>query len=276
MDHVELARQYSKAGFAAVVTKDHDYSGVMTAKLIADNFPELTTKVYSGIALNNVIGGFNPYAVEHTAAAGGKVVWFPTLAAEQHFRWQAQAKSTHPASTDKIRPAVAIPVLDANKQVRDEVKEVIDILAKTGMVLASGHMHISETWIVLEEAKKRGVKRMCVTHPEEIVDGSLNDVKGLAAMGAFIEHSVCMFLDCSIFQHRREEELGQFIEAAGVDQTVMGSDLGQPGTFLPLDGMRRAVKLCIRLGYSDEDIRKMFSLNTARMLGIEADLPAKN
>ena len=150
------------------------------------------------------------------------------------------------------------------------------ILAKTGMVLASGHMHISETWIVLEEAKKRGVKRMCVTHPEEIVDGSLNDVKGLAAMGAFIEHSVCMFLDGSKFQHRREEELGQFIEAAGVDQTVMGSDLGQPGTFLPLDGMRRAVKLCIRLGYSDEDIRKMFSLNTARMLGIEADLPAKN
>lgn len=276
LDHVELARQYSKAGFAAVVTKDHDYSGVMTAKLIADNFPELTTKVYSGIALNNVIGGFNPYAVEHTAAAGGKVVWFPTLAAEQHFRWQAQNATTHPASTDKIRPAVAIPVLDANKQVRDEVKEVIDILAKTGMVLASGHMHISETWIVLEEAKKRGVKRMCVTHPEEIVDASLNDVKGLAAMGAFIEHSICMFLDGSKFQHRKEEELGHFIEAAGVDQTVMGSDLGQPGTFLPLDGMRRAVKLCIRLGYSDEDIRKMFSLNTARMLGIEADLPAKN
>ncbi len=275
MDHVELAKQMSAAGFAAVVTKDHDYSGVMTAALIANNFPELKTKVYSGIALNNVIGGFNPYAVEHTAAMGGKVVWLPTLAAENHMRWQAQAGRTHPASTDKIRPATIIPVLDANKQVRDEVKEVLDVVAKTGMVLASGHLHISETWIVFEEAKRRGVQRMCVTHPEEIVDGTLNDVKGLAAMGAFIEHSLCMFLDGSKFQHRQGHELGHFIEAAGVDQTVLGSDLGQVGAFTPLEGFRRGVKLCIDLGYSDDDIRKMVSLNTARMLGIEADLPTR-
>ena len=34
IDHVELLRQASGAGFAAVVTKDHDYSSVMTAALI--------------------------------------------------------------------------------------------------------------------------------------------------------------------------------------------------------------------------------------------------
>ena len=102
--------------------------------------------------LNNVVGGFNPYAVEHTAAMGGKIVWLPTLAAENHFRWQAQAKWTHPASTDKMRPAVGIQVLDDNKSVRDDVKEVLDVVAKTGMVLASGHLHVSETWLVFEEA----------------------------------------------------------------------------------------------------------------------------
>src|ERR687893_2396954 len=84
LDHLELAREASKAGFAAVVTKDHDYSGVMTAALIAKHFPELTTKVYSGIVLNNVVGGLNPYAVEHTAAMGGKIVWLPTLTAANH------------------------------------------------------------------------------------------------------------------------------------------------------------------------------------------------
>jgi hypothetical protein len=31
IDHVELLQQASQAGFAAVVTKDHDYSGVTTA-----------------------------------------------------------------------------------------------------------------------------------------------------------------------------------------------------------------------------------------------------
>src|SRR5947209_5633469 len=126
IDHLELARQMSAARFAAVITKDHDYSGVMTAALIANHHPELCTKVYSSIVLNNVIGGFNPYAVEHTAAMGGKVVWMPTLAAENHLRWEKTAGWVHPASTQKIRPATAVPVLDGSGKVRDDVKEVLD------------------------------------------------------------------------------------------------------------------------------------------------------
>ena len=122
LDHVELAREASKAGFAAVVTKDHDYSGVMTAALIARHFPELTTKVYSGIVLNNVVGGLNPYAVEHTAAMGGKIVWMPTLAAKNHMRWEKTSGWVHPASTQKMRPASVVPVLDDDKTVRDDVK----------------------------------------------------------------------------------------------------------------------------------------------------------
>ncbi len=77
IDHVTLLQQASQAGFAAVVTKDHDYSGVMTAELIRQHFPELKTKIYSSIVLNNVVGGLNPYAVEHTAALGGRIVWLP-------------------------------------------------------------------------------------------------------------------------------------------------------------------------------------------------------
>src|SRR5215468_1651392 len=200
LDHVELLRQASAAGFAAVVTKDHDYSSAMTAALIRTNFPELTTKIYASIVLNNVVGGFNPFAVEHTAAMGGKIVWLPTLAAENHLRWQATAKWTHPASTEKMRPAVGIPVLNGDKSVRDDVKEVLDIVAKNDMVLASGHLHVSETWLVFEEARRRGVKRLVLTHPEDIVDASMNDVKGIAGMGAFVEHSLCMFLDGSKFK----------------------------------------------------------------------------
>jgi hypothetical protein len=275
LDHLELVKQASAAGFAAVVTKDHDYSGVMTAALITKHFPELMTKIYSSIVLNNVVGGFNPYAVEHTAAMGGKIVWLPTLAAENHLRWEKTSNWVHPASTNKMRPAVGIPVLDANKAVRDDVKEVLDIIAKNDMVLASGHLHVSETWLVFEEAKRRGVNRIVLTHPEDIVDASLNDVKGLATMGAFVEHSLCMFIEGSKFKTRTADDLRKHIEAAGVEQTILCSDLGQTGTISPLEGFRRGIKLCIDLGYDDEQIRKMVSLNTARMLGIEADLPAR-
>ena len=259
----------AEAEFAAVVTKDHDYAGVATAALITKQYPELRTRIFSGIVLNNVVGGMNPYAVEHTAAMGGKIVWMPTLAAENHLRWEKTAKFAHPASTQKMRPASAVPVLDAGRKVRDDVKEVLDVVARNDMALASGHLHVSETWIVFEEAQRRGVKRLIFTHPEDIVDASLNDVRGIAAMGAQVEHSLCFFLEGSKFKTRTAEDLRHQIDAAGVDHTMLCSDLGQVGLFSPLEGFRRGVELCIALGYADADIHKMVSTNTARVLGLE-------
>jgi hypothetical protein len=270
IDHLDLVRQMSEAGFAAVVTKDHDYAGVATAALIEKHHPELHTKIFSGIVLNNVVGGINPYAVEHTAAMGGKIVWMPTLAAENHLRWEKTASFAHPASTAKMRPASSVPVLDVNKKVLDPVKEVLDVIAKNDMVLASGHLHVSETWLVFEEAQRRGVKRLIFTHPEDIVDASLNDVRGVAAMGAMVEHSLAFFLDGSKFKTRSDDDMRLQIEAAGIDSTMLCSDLGQVGVFSPLEGFRRGVELCMDLGYPDESIHKMVSSNAARVLGLEA------
>jgi hypothetical protein len=272
VDHLELLRQASAAGYAAIVTKDHDYSGVVAAALISRHHPELRTRIYSSIVLNNVVGGFNPYAVEHTAAMGGRIVWMPTLAAENHLRWERKSNWVHPASTQKMRRASGIPVLDASGQVRDDVKEVLDVIAGNDMVLAGGHLHVSEVWQVFEEAKRRGVARLVVTHPEEIVDASLNDVRGLAALGAYVEHSLAFFIEGSKFKILGGDDLRRHIEAAGVDRTVLCSDLGQTGTIGPIDGFRAGIRLCMDLGYDDDEIRKMVSSNAARMLGIETEV----
>jgi hypothetical protein len=200
---------------------------------------------------------------------GGKIVWLPTLAADNHFRWEKTSGQVHPASTQKIRPASSVPVLNGDGTVRDDAKEILDIVARTGMALASGHLHVSETWKVFEEARKRGVERLILTHPEEIVDASLEDVAGLARLGAMVEHSLGMFLEGCKYKSREPEDLRDLIEAAGVDNTIMCSDLGQMGVFHPVDGLRRGIRLCIDLGYSDNDIRKMFSTNTARVLGMD-------
>src|SRR4051812_7515192 len=120
LDHLELVQQLSEAGFDTVVTKDHDYAGTATAQLITKHHPELRTKIFSSVVLNNVVGGMNPYAVEHCAAMGGKIVWMPSLAAENHLRWEKTADWVHPASTQKMRPAAPIPVLDDAGNVRDD------------------------------------------------------------------------------------------------------------------------------------------------------------
>ena len=268
VDHLDLVKTYSDAGFAAVVTKDHDYSGVMCAQLIRDHHPDLKTRLFSGIALNNVIGGFNPYAVEHTAAMDGRIVWFPTLAAENHLEWEKTSGWAHPASTQKIRPASAVPLFEDGK-LRPEVLDVLDVIAKSGMALASGHIHVSETKIVFAEAKRRGIERLIFTHPEDIVGASFEDTKEFAALGAYVEHSLGFFIEGSKFRNRTNDEFREFIDCVGPERTILCSDLGQVGTITPLEGIRRGVATCLSLGYSDEMIHAMVASNAAEVIGLE-------
>lgn len=267
IDHLNLAKEMSKAGLAAVVTKDHDYAGVMCAQMIRDHYPELTTQVFSGLVLNNVVGGLNPYAVEHTAAMDGRIVWLPTLAAENHLNWEKTSGWVHPASTQKIRPASAVPLFE-NGKLRPELLDILDVIAATDIALASGHIHASETRIIFEEARKRGVKRLIFTHPEDIVGATMEDTKDIADMGAYIEHSLAFFLEGSKFKTRSNEDLQAFIDLVGVERTILCSDLGQTGTLMPMEGLRRGVATCLSLGYSDAQIHQMVGTNAADVIGL--------
>ncbi|MGX1098169.1 DUF6282 family protein [Amorphus sp. MBR-141] len=269
IDHLGLGRLYSQAGFRATVTKDHDYSGVMCVRMIRDNFPDLTTQVLSGIVLNNVVGGLNPFAVEHTAALDGRIVWLPTLAAENHLAWEKSANWSHPASTQKIRPVEAVPLFQDGK-LRPELLDILDVIAATGLALASGHIHVSETKLVFAEARKRGIERMIFTHPEDIVGASFDDIREIADMGAFVEHSLAFFVAGSKFRNRTDDELKAFIDCVGPERTILCSDLGQTGTVSPLDGFRAAVGACLDFGYSDDQIRHMVSANAAQVIGLDS------
>jgi Family of unknown function (DUF6282) len=71
IDHLELLQQARNAGFAATVTKDHDYSAVIAARLIRKHHPELKTKIDFLKHCPEQCGRRSqPYAVEHTSAMG--------------------------------------------------------------------------------------------------------------------------------------------------------------------------------------------------------------
>lgn len=267
-DHLELAKMLSDAGFSAAVTKDHDYAGVACAQLIQDHYPQLQTKIFSGIVLNNVVGGINPYAVEHTAAMGGKIVWLPTLAAENHLSWEKKSNWQHPAATQKMRPATAVPLFK-DGALRPEVLDLLDVIAATGMALASGHVHVSETKIVFAEARKRGVERLIFTHPEDIVEATDDDTREIAQMGAYVEHSLAFFVKGSKFQNRAESDLKAFIDVVGPERTILCSDLGQVGSLTPLEGMRRGVLASLAAGFTDEQVHQMVASNAASVIGLD-------
>lgn len=166
-------------------------------------------------------------------------------------------------------PPIPLTVLDANGKLTDETKQICDLSAEGDVILAGGHLHVSELFPLFEEARKRGVRKMLVNHPSYIIGCSDEDIRGLVALGAYIEHSICMFIPGRAKQHETED-LIHMMEVAGVDRTVLGSDLGLTQAPKPVDGYRMIVSDLLDRQVAKADIKKIVSTNAAGLLNLAA------
>jgi len=270
LNHIEAMQEAAAAGFRAMLIKDHYYSATPVTEMLNQAYGHLNITLFSGVPLNNAVGGFNKHAVDHGIALGARLVWLPTFSAKNHIDSRYGVKAGFPHTTRKMIPFDPLTPIDADGKVKGEVKEILDLIAQYDVILAGGHLHISEILPVFEEAKSRGVKRLLVNHPSFIVDATHEDIRRLVTMGAYIEHSLCMFIP--VAKRKRDpfppEELDELIQSGTVDRTILASDLGQRGADHPVAGFRNVIRICIKLGYSDEDIRKMVSSNALQLLGL--------
>jgi len=79
---------------------------------------------------------------------------------------------------------------------------------------------------------------------------------------------MCMFVQTSKYKFYEPEELDNMIKAAGIDKTILGSDLGQVGNPSPVDGFRGVINMCLDLGYDEISIHKLVSKNASKLIGI--------
>lgn len=267
LGHRQAFLEAEEAGFKALLYKDHYYVGMPHCAVLEDMYPEMNVKLFSGVALNNASGGINPHAVDHAIKLGAKIVWFPTFAAKNHI--EAYAAKSFPKTAKPMLSPLPLTVLGGDGKLTDEAKQICDLIAEDNLILAGGHLHVSELFILFEEAKKRGVARLMVNHPSYIVGCSDDDIRGLVELGAYMEHSICMFVDSRVKQHDAQD-LARLIEVAGVDRTILGSDLGLTQAPKPVDGYRMIVDMMLDLQIARADIRKMISTNAAGLLGLAA------
>jgi hypothetical protein len=235
-------------------------------ELLKETISDIRITMCSGVPLNNSTGGLNPYAVEHGLQLGARMIWMPTFSAANHIR-QGHRHTILPTKS-KMLPPTGLTVVTDQGELKDEVKQILDLIAEKDAVLSGGHLHISEMWPLFEGAKARGVTRMLVNHPTFVIDASVADVGELARMGVWIEHSFCMFINEPYSKFFTGRDLKELITSAGVDRTILGSDLGQINNPRPVASFRSVILLLLGLGYGKSDIRKMISLNGCTLMGI--------
>lgn len=273
LDHHEALMDCANAKFSALVYKDHFYLGTSHAMILEKLFPETNVKLFSGVALNNASGGINPHAVNHAVNIGAKIVWLPTLSAANHIEKLATDGKTFPKTAKKMLDPIPLSALDANGKLSDDTKQVLDLIAEGDIILAGGHLPASELHLVFAEAKARGVKKMLVNHPTYIVGCSDEDIRQMVRLGVYMEHSICMFVEGKALKYG-PDKLAHLIEVAGVDHTVLCSDLGLTGSPRPVEGYRAIVQQLLDLQFAEADIRKMISQNAAGLLNLA--MPAAN
>jgi hypothetical protein len=254
LDAFEAARQARARGMRAIVLKNHFESTAGLAYLARTLVPGID--IFGGIDLNLTVGGINPAAVEHmikVSGGWGRVVWMPTFDAENQVRFSKET-----------RPFVGV---SRNGELLPVVRDVIALIAKHNLVLATGHSSAEECLLLLREARRQGVQRMLVTHamnpPIQMTTAQMQEA---AKLGAFIEFvgGSPVAADAGA----RYDRLAAAIRAIGPEFVVLSTDLGQAGNPLPVDGFAGFLEAMRTRGFASPQIDRMAKDNPARLLGL--------
>lgn len=266
LDHFEAVEQAAAAGLRGILFKDHHYSVAPFMPIMERLLGHHGVKMYSSLVLNNTCGGFNPAAVDYHLKMGAKLVYMPTAHAANHLR--SNHRGGRLKSNVQLRKPRALSPVDDHGNIIDPVLEILDMIAEHDAILSSGHLHVAEIWALFTEARKRGVKRLLINHPMYHLHFSHEDTRELAALGAIVEQSACLYVD-SRFNTFSPAELKEHIDAAGVANSSFGSDLGQTDNPSPIEGLRQMAAMCLGLGFSEDDVATMVRDNPARLVGLD-------
>jgi len=234
---------------------------------VDDAIGGLPIPVYSGVALNNYVGGINPYAVELSLQMGGRMVWMPTVSSGQHICVHDREEHLKfPSTSITLRKTTPIKVMDDDGTLLPETLEVMQLVKDADAILSTGHMSPPEITTVLRAANKMGLRRMVVNHPNFVIEANPAQAREWVELGAVVEHSLVQYDDRTTFFQWNVDTMLSFINAVGIDNTIIGSDLGQKNNPFPINSYERVLGQLLDAGVSREDVRKLVAVNTGRVL----------
>ena len=153
---LELTDAAVRAGARAIVIKGHHCGTVSRAALCnaynravhGDN----SFYMYGGLVLNREAGGLNEQAVQTALRMGAKIIWLPTVDAENEYRKRGK--------TGGIR------MTDSRGNLLPELLGIFSLIKAYDAVLATGHISPEEIHCVVDGARNAGVRKIVITHPE--------------------------------------------------------------------------------------------------------------
>lgn len=242
-------------GVRALVIKNHFEPTATVAYLLRREVPNI--ELYGGLVMNLSNGGMNPSGVEYMATqiagAPGKVVWMPAFNSEIESR----------IAKEPNKPFVAV---SKNGELLPATKQVLALIAKHNLTLASGHIAAEEALLVFREAKKMGVQRMIATHAMDLAGKmTIAQMQQAAQLGAIIEFDFRNILDDNAVRVDAIKKLG----AEHCLISEFWTKVQPPKIYGDPAGVGAFAEALRARGITDRDLDIMFKVNPAKVLGLD-------
>lgn len=256
VDPIEAAGEARAGGMRAIVLKAHEFPSTAVADLANKAVPDVLS--IAGMCCDHPVGGLNPQAVETALRAGAQVVWLPTL---------SSVSNTPQAVEAAFGVREGIAVLDPDGELVPEVRQIMDLVAASGAVLATGHITVDEHYAVARAFAGRG--NLVVTHAMHASAGpglSVGQVVELADLGAVIEFAAhtCMGKPSTF------EQVITALGRIGPQRAIVSTDYGWTDTLPhPAAGLRGYVNALWDEGVGENELRLMAGAVPARLLGLD-------
>ena len=254
LSDLELAVEAQRVGARAIVIKSHLFTTVDRAWIAQQATPGV--QIFGGIVLNPHVGGLNPVATETALKMRAKIVWLPTSWSSNERLRQGKNDGVESVVDGKV----AAPLLG-----------ILQMIAEHDVALATGHLTPAESLIVVEEARKQGVNKIIINHPEwTTIDMSIADQKRLAQFDVFFER--CYARNVGGKYDKNFQRNLEAMQEIGFDSTIVATDGGQTENPVWSEALAEYIDYLSQAGVPQAAIDRMTKVNPARVLGLDEDL----
>jgi hypothetical protein len=263
IDDIDCAKEFLARGLKGFVLKSHYIQTGERAQVVTKAVPG--SRVFGALTLNHSVGGLNPVAVELAGRTGCKIVWMPTVDAQNETAGRLDGGTAKLPFWAKIQRELAaegispppLSVVDDRGELVDAARRCLERIAKHDMILATGHLGRREIFALVRTARAMGLRKVVVTHaefPSQSLTG--DEQKELADSGALIEHCFTTTWESAFANIRK----------AGVSRAVISTDLGQTINPPVAEGFAMFAQRLLDAGFTADEVRTMAVTNPTRLV----------
>ncbi|MCD8020257.1 MAG: DUF6282 family protein [Clostridiales bacterium] len=258
LNDLELMEAAVRMKVRSIVIKSHNVPTMDRATLVnivcKDRHPDSDFQMFGGIALNQSVGGLNPFAVEKALKLGAKIVWLPTNTAANHYK--------------KSQKSGGVEVVQDGKVVK-ELLPILNLIKEYNAVFETGHISAEECFYVVEVARNAGVQKIVITHPEfHIVGMTLEQQKRIVKdYDVLLEREYAQPIGGGVYKKNLPDNVIAMREI-GCEHFIVSTDSGQMQNPPWYESIVEYINYLSDAGFTQEEIDMMTKVNPSKMLDI--------